>query len=315
LILTAGKNLRFLAGGFLLKLSCMQPVYILIPAMLVSLLLVKLYQHFSHPWLAILNRWLRWPVMAGSLAILCQHFGWDGDRPFWVLCTVFLIVWLLLDGVYRWLAINAMSVSLLPLFPRFMENKAGDEWPVQRRFLTLRDELRAAGFKQIQSLRSEVAQGVYVRVSIYQDTAHSTRLQVSFLPQTGTGVLSCLQFSSITTSGTRLVTDNHHLAFAGFYPETWRLERLPRMRSFKKLWSKHQQRLATVKEGRIPWSTHPLDDLNNQQSELERLNTELGFLLPSPLHEEHGRISHEGRFRVWKEMLTLDYFGKSAHYE
>ena len=64
-----------------------------------------------------------------------------------------------------------------------------------------------------------------------------------------------------------------------------------------------------------PWGGEPLNDLNAQQSELERINTELGFLLPHVEHEEHGRISHEGRYRVWKEMLTLDYFGRAARYE
>ncbi len=293
----------------------MQPVFILVPAMLLSLLLLKLNQHFAAPWLAIFNRWLRGLVMAGSLAMLSQHFGWDGGRPYAALFAVFLVLWILLDGVYRWLAIHAMSVSPLPLFPRFVENTAGDEWPVQRRFLTLRDQLRAAGFKQVQALRSEVAPGIYVRVSIYHDAEQRTRLQVTFLPQPGAGMLSCLHFSTCTASGLRLVTDNHHLPFAGFYPENWRVERRPRTRGFKSLWALHRARVLAARETLIPWATVPLADLNAQQSELERLNTDLGFLLPASLHEEYGRISHEGRYRVWKEMLTLDYFGRAARYE
>ncbi len=293
----------------------MQPVFILIPAMLLSLVLLKLHQHFGSPWLAMINRWLRCLVMAGSLAMLSQHFDLDGARPFWALFVVFLLFWILLDGVYRWLAIHAMSVSPLPLFPRFTENKAGDEWPVQRRFLTLRDQLRTAGFKQVQALRSEVAPGIYVRVSIYHDANQQTRLQVSFLPQPGAGVLSCLQFSSCTTDGRRLVTDNHHLPFAGFYPETWRVERKPRTRRFKTLLAHHRARAFAVGEKLVPWASVPLADLNAQQTELERLNTDLGFLLPATLHEEHGRISHEGRYRVWKEMLSLDYLGRAMRYE
>lgn len=283
--------------------------------MLVLLVLIKINQHFAAPVLAIANRWLRWLVIAGTLAMFCQHFGWDDGRSYWALFAVFLLIWLLLDGVYRWLAIQAMSVSPLPLFPRFTENRAGDEWPVQRRFLTLRDQLRAAGFKQVQALRAEVATGIYVRASIYQDAGQNTRLQVSFLPQPGASVLACLHFSTCLATGERLVTDNHHLPFAGFYPETWSVERRPRTRGFKALYARHRERVAASRGTVVPWATVPMDDLNAQQTELERLNTDMGFLLPPTMHEEHGRISHEGRYRVWKEMLMLDYLGRAARYE
>ncbi len=292
----------------------MHPVFVLIPVMLVSLALLKLNQLRASPILAIVNRWLRWGVMAGGLALVTQHFEWS-DRSFGVLLVVFMLFWLLLDGVFRWLGIQAMSVSPLPLFPRFVVNQAGEEWPVQNRFLKLRDQVRAAGFKQIEAVRAEVATSLYVRASIYQDVDNHTRLQVAFLPQPVGSVIACLHFSTQLADGRRIVTDNHHLPFGGFYPENWHMDRRPNTRSFERLLALHRERLAAA--GTMPeaWTTEPLADINAQQIELERLNTELGFLLPSNLHEEHGRISHEGRYRVWKEMLTLDYFGRAARYE
>lgn len=292
----------------------MHPAYVLIPVMVVSFALLKLNQQRASPLLSIVNRWLRWGVMAGGLALVTRHFEWS-ERDFWTLFVVFLLFWFLLDCIYRWLAIHAMSVSPLPLFPRFVANQAGDEWPVQSRFLALRDRIRAAGFKQVQSVRAEVATSLYVRASIYQDANNGTRLQVAFLPQPTGGVIACLHFSTRLADGRRIVTDNHHLPFAGFYPENWHIERRPRTRSFARLFALHGRRLAAAGSAIEPWTTEPLADLNAQQIELERLNTELGFLYPSNLHEEHGRISHEGRYRVWKEMLTLDYFGRAARYE
>lgn len=292
----------------------MNPVLVLIPAMLLSLLLVKLNQHYASPVLAIFNRWLRWGVMAGALAQMLVHFQWS-ERPYGVLFTVFFIGWFLLDGIYRWMAIHAMSVSPLPLFPRFTVNRAGDEWPVQGRFLRLRDRLREAGFKQVQALRAEIAGGFYLRVSIYHDTDNLTRLQVAFLPQPMGNVAVCLHLSTPLADGRRIITDNHYLPFAGFYPEAWQVERRPRTRAFTRLLARHRDRVAAAGSPPVPWTTEPLDDINAQQIELERLNTELGFLLPSNLHEEHGRISHEGRYRVWKEMLTLNYLGRAARYE
>jgi hypothetical protein len=286
----------------------------LIPVLALTLLLLKLNQHFASPVLQMVNRWLRVGVLAAGLAGLSQYFGWS-ERGWGALFVVYALGWMLAEAVYRWLAIHAMSVSPLPLFPRFTQNLAGEEWPVQARFLRLRDALRAAGFKQVQALRAELAGGLYLRLSIYHDAAGTTRLQVVFLPQPQGNVTACLHFATQTATGLRLVTDNHFLPFAGFYPEAWRVERRPRTRNFARLLARHRARLAAEGATLVPWTTEPLDDLNAQQSELERLNTELGFLLPSNQHEDHGRISHEGRYRVWLEMFSLGYLGRSARYD
>jgi hypothetical protein len=290
------------------------PVLVLIPAMVISLVLMRLNQQLASPMIAIINRWLRWGIFAGGLAQVSQHFGWT-DRPYLGLVAVFFISWFLLESVYHWLAIHAMSVSPLPLFPRFTINRAGEEWPVQARFLKLRDQIRASGFKQVQSLRAEVATSVYLRVSLFQNADNTTRLQVTFVPQPMGTVTVCLHLASADAAGERLVTDNHYLPFAGFYPENWHLDRRPCLRSFTALLKRHQSRVNARAFLAVPWTTEPLDDINAQQSELERINTELGFLLPRTEHEEHGRISHEGRYRVWKEMFTLNYLGRAARYE
>jgi hypothetical protein len=36
--------------------------------------------------------------------------------------------------------------------------------------------------------------------------------------------------------------------------------------------------------------------------------------LPHAEREDHGKISHEGRYRVWKEVWLLNYFGVAARY-
>jgi hypothetical protein len=63
------------------------------------------------------------------------------------------------------------------------------------------------------------------------------------------------------------------------------------------------------------WETEPAADLNAEQSQLDRLNTELGFLHPHQDREELGKITSGGRYRVWKEIWTLDYFGRATRYE
>jgi hypothetical protein len=48
---------------------------------------------------------------------------------------------------------------------------------------------------------------------------------------------------------------------------------------------------------------------------LEYVNTELGFLSPHHDREDYGKMTYEGRYRVWKEIWLLNYFGRSARYE
>ena len=64
-----------------------------------------------------------------------------------------------------------------------------------------------------------------------------------------------------------------------------------------------------------PVLVEPIADLNDTQRELDRVNTELGFLNPQGAREDHGKISNEGRYRVWKEIWMLNYLGRAARYD
>jgi hypothetical protein len=291
----------------------MNPDYALLSAIILSLVLLQLNQRQGSPVLAIINRWLRWFIFAFGAAAIVEDLGWM-DRPYPVVVGTFFLVWFLIETLYNWLAIHALSVSPLPLFPRFTLNHSGEEWPTLPRFLKIRDWLRANGFKQVQALKAEVGPSIYLRVSVYQDAEAGVRLQITFLPQ-GNGALAvCYSLSTNTAGGYRFVTDNLHLPFGGFYPENWLMSRNPWRRSLAGLVKLHRERVARSGEQVVPWTTDPLTDLNGQQRELERINTELGFLAPHADREEHGKISHEGRYRVWKEYWLLSYFGKSVRY-
>ena len=287
--------------------------YALLTAIILSLVLLQLNQRQGLPALTIINRWLRWFIFAFGAAAIVEDFGWS-DRSYPVLVGAFFLVWFLFETIYNWLAIHALSVSSLPLFPRYSVNPNGEEWPTSPRFLKLRDWLRGKGFKQVQALKAEVGPNLFLRVCVYQNASAGVRLQVTFLPQ-GSGALAAYySLSTNTVGGSRYVTDNLHLPFGGFYPENWLLSRHPWRRSLAGLVTLHENRLAVANEQIVPWTSEPLDDLNGQQRELEKINTALGFLFPQADREEFGKISHEGRYRVWKEYWLLSYFGKSVRY-
>jgi hypothetical protein len=288
--------------------------YPLLAAVLLVVFLHTINDRYASPVLAIALRWMRWIVGSFVLAKAAQDLRLS-ESPFWVLAASAFLLWFLVVTLYNWLAIRAISESPLPFFPRYVANNSGEEWPTLPRLLKIRDWLRAHGFRQVEALKAEIGGSIYLRTSVYQDADAHIRLQITFLPQAN-GMLSiCYGLASQTASGLRYMTDNSYLPFGGFYPENWLVERSPVRRSLASMVARHKDRLARSGEHVVPWQTDPLADLNAQQYELEQVNTELGFLFPRAVREEYGKITYEGRFRVWKEILMLNYFGRSARYE
>ncbi|MDB6094218.1 MAG: hypothetical protein JWM32_1780 [Verrucomicrobia bacterium] len=291
----------------------MEIPYLILGAILVSLMLAQINQRAASPLLSIVDRWLRWLVFAFGAAQVFRDFKLV-DRPYWALAVFFFLLWFLGETLLNWLSIHALSVSPLPLFPRYVLNLVGDEWPTQPKALQLREWLRGQNYKQVQAMKAEIGGGIYLRVSIYQNLDGTVRVQVTFIPQASGAVTICFAITSLTSDGSRYVTDNLYVPFAGFYPENWFVERAPLCRSLPKLLERHQARIASLKDTIVSFAVDPLTDLNATQHELDRLNTELGFLHSHSDREDLGKITHEGRYRVWKEIWTLNYLGRSARY-
>lgn len=286
---------------------------LLTPAAAVLLALFYLNQRLASPMLAIGIRWMRWLLFSLFAAYAGARLELI-DRPFPVLAATAFLGWFLAESVFNWLRVSAISLSPLPLFPKFVINTSGEEWPTQKRLLKVREWLRANRFAPVQALKAEVGGGIWLRVSIYQSHDATMRLQVAFLPQETGAITVCYNLSSQTADGLRYVTDNYYLPFGGFYPENWLVERTPWRRRLQGLVHRHRQRFAATGKAVVPWDTEPLADLNQQQQHLEQVNTELGFLLPHADREEFGKITPEGRFRVWKEAFLLNYLGIASRY-
>jgi len=288
--------------------------HVLVPAVAVLVALFYANLRLASPALAIVIRWLRWVLFALFVADTNARF--DGfDRPFWVVALCAFVLWFLIEAVFNWMKVSAISLSPLPLFPKFTANTSGDEWPVQQRLLQVREWLRNNRFIQVQALKAEVGGGIWLRVSVYQTHDGTMRLQVAFLPQDSGAITVCYSLATETQGGRRYVTDNFFLPFGGFYPENWMVERSPWWRRLPALVARHRRRLEQAGETPVPWDIEPLADLNRQQQIMEQVNTELGFLLPHAEREEFGKITPEGRFRVWKEAWLLDYLGITARYQ
>ena len=287
----------------------------LVLAPLVALLLLLFYINLriASPLLAIPIRWLRWILFALFVAQANSQFNLI-DRPAWVVATAAFLLWFLVESAFNWLKVSAISLSPLPLFPRYVVNSSGDEWPTQKRLLKVRDWLRDQRYTPVQALKAELGGGIWLRTSVHQNDDNTIRLHTLFVPQESGAITVCFSIATRTAGGRRYVTDNLYIPFGGFYPESWHVERSPWCRGLPALMARHQARLVQAGETLAAWDSSPIDDINQQQQQMEMINTELGYLLPHADREEYGKITPEGRFRVWKEAWLLDYLGVAQRY-
>jgi len=285
----------------------------LAPSVAVLLLLFYINLRMASPVLAIPIRWMRWILFAIFIAQTNTQMAWI-DRPFWAVAAAVFLLWFLLESGFNWLKVSAISLSPMPLFPRYVVNHSGDEWPTQKRLLRVRDWLRDNQFTHVQALKAELGGGIWLRASVYHNHDNTLRLHVLFVPQENGAITVCYSLATQTAGQRRYVTDNLYIPFGGFYPEPWHVERTPWSRKLGRLVKRHEERLKQSKETPRVWEISPIDDINQQQQHMEMINTELGYLLPHAEREEFGKITPEGRFRIWKEAWLLDYLGIASRY-
>src|SRR5450432_2972683 len=185
----------------------------------VLLLLFCVNLRVASPLLAIPIRWLRWILFALFAAQTNAQFELV-DRPFWVVTAAVFLLWFLLESAFNWLKVSAISLSPMPLFPRYVVNHGGDEWPTQPRLLRIRDWLRRQGFTHVQALKAELGGSFWLRTSVYHNATGTERLHVLFVPQENGAITVCLSIATLTTGVRRYVTDNLYIPFGGFYPES-----------------------------------------------------------------------------------------------
>jgi hypothetical protein len=289
--------------------------------LLLGLLALTLHwtaRRLASPLLAIPGRWAMWSFagLAGGLLLQAWFFP---AHPYWALAVVGLLLAFLVEMSVQWLAIHALSRSDYPLFPRFRNCPEGDTWPSHQRFLAIKDWLKSRGFTRLQFIETDTGPLVRLRVAVYQTADAALRAHVYFLPYQAGGLLACVGFQSELADGRRLITDNLHVPFGGFYPEAWHVERTPWRRTPAVLYERHLARLDAARTQVVAQRLAADDAANRDQRTIEQLNRELGFLTtPSrgddEAADEQGRISAPGRQRLWLELWLLNYCGRCLRY-
>ena len=262
-----------------------------------------------HPLLNLVNRWVRWVLFANTIAFLVTSQSWT-DRPFWAVFIIAFLIWFLLETIYNWIYIRALSFSEVPLFPRYRTSQK-EEWPIDARWIDVKRWMRESSYQTEGSYEALLIQDLMIRNVVFDRTDKMLRIQVVFLPQTSSRVPPYFILTSIDQDGQRVVTNNLPLPFGGIYPKSWNVARRPLTRKIDRLVEIHEQRVLKKSFKPVAFDDNALEELNRQQQALEQANVQGGFLHAHEYREDYGVLSSNGRYRLWKEIWSLNYLGKA----
>lgn len=259
----------------------------------------------------VVRRWFGFAALSCLCGYLLFKSGWL-DRSLAVCVGVSALFLIFLETAYQWMLVRALSRSEWPLFPRFESIGTRGGWPVDRKILRIKERLESLGYRPIDILEAAIFPEFVVRMYVMENSAKTVRMQLLCLPR-GRRTPSCfLSFVSVDAEGVRRITDNIAVPFGGYYPSNWRLERRPWVESPAILETVHRRGIDKNGFSPAPLELDPEEDVNASQNLLESVNRESGFLRSR--HEDSlDRISSDGRYRIWKEILLVNYLGRTLY--
>lgn len=270
----------------------------------------RLQRSLPSPVNRLIVRWVRL-IGIGLFIGLLFKVTFFAETPFWRLYVMGVLFWLFVESGYVWIYILAWDKSELPLFPSIREVERV-EWPANHRFFLIKDWIREHHYSLQACFQYRYEEEVLQQVLVYQSEDALTRLQVIIVSDASGVILDQVVFASVSDSGELWVTDNVFMPFGGVYPETWRVQRHPAVRKISKIASMHERRKQQAdSENWIPFEVQVSDWLFDMQQTLERVNVNAGILNERTDRDEFGKMTGEGRYRIWKELLLLNYLAIS----
>ncbi len=258
--------------------------------------------------LLLVHRWLRWTLFGLGMAYLLREWG-ISERPYWALAPAFMLVWMLLESIYTWLAVRALSYGNMPVYPDYQPTSSDIYWPVAPRYMKAKEEIQELGFRLEEKLLAECGGPIPMHSFLYVDPDRKNRLQVIFVPRSG-GLPAVFFVFASKNGESRLMTDNVWLPFGGVFPADWTVDRCPFTLSPRKLFRRHQRNLGRWKREPEAFGKNLAEILADEQETLDKVSTEQGILVPRGQRPELGKLTGDGRYRIWKQILLLNYLGR-----
>lgn len=260
------------------------------------------------PVISVLNRWVRLATFACSVAYWDQILDWSG-RPTWVIFIIAALTWVFVESFLIWVFLSQLSHSSIPLFPRFKSLPSADGMPIHPEFIKTQLQLESMGYKALDTLSLSLSGSFSMWSKVYEK--NHVRVQLLLMPLGRQRFQLHLAVHGMGSDAVRYTVDNFYLPNVAAYPKNYLCLRRPWVRSLTKLLKQHAQLLAAA-GGAHAFSHSGCEDLNRMQSDLEHYNAQGGLLRPLHADTERGRITQEGRYRIWKALFWLNYFGRAS---
>jgi len=270
-----------------------------------TLIVFLLNKISPHPLLKLFQNWFRWITFSLIAGYILETTTWS-SRPLWVHLSAGFALWFILETALYHFSIQMFNLSNIKLFPQYEKDTSQNLWPINTRALKIKEWINEHSFKPRVHLKAKLINEIQIRQAVYLNEEKSIQLNVLFVPQAKENIQIYFSFLSNFESGECLLTDNQNMPFGGYYPKNWQVSRWPLSNSLDYLFKTHIKKMEQknlnlkIKEEDI------LYDTNLRQTELEKVNRNLGFM-NQPQQREI--ISTRGCFRVWTEMWLLAYLG------
>ncbi len=268
-----------------------------------AFLLFVLGGKLGSPLLAVMNRWVNLLALASGAAYWDRYSQWSG-RPAWVVFVIVVLLWFFVESLLLWVMIAYLSRSKVPLFPRFQVLQTPDGMPIHTGFSRAQAQLEKGGYRPIDWLLLPIAGSYRAWSRVYEKD--NIRVQLLLVPQGRRRHQWYCAIQAIDADGVRYVLDNLYLPNAGVFPKNYVYLRKPCLRSLNRLLKRHTGLLPGAA---VPFTSPPCEDLNQAQLILEAFNAQGGLLRSQSAPKERGRLTQEGRYRIWKALFLLHYFG------
>lgn len=285
-------------------------VMLILLHLLLTVSLLSIFFHWLHmrtQWrvLGIPIRWCRWILFSLFVAYLANGFGLT-ERPWWVVAVCAAGLWFFGETGYNWFIIRTLNTAKKTFTPHFIQENTELPWPKTQRGIADRDYLRQAGYTEATTFVVKNMRTIYLKGAVYLNPESTVRLCVFFIANK-TNWLQYYIVQSVGHDGALLLTDANPVAFGGEYPKNWQVKRMPFTHTLATLLRAHQQ--WTLKYRTQPVLSGIIEDLNAQQVELQRFNEQNGYLNTEARRDTEGQLTPHGRYKLWKAMWILDYFG------
>ncbi len=254
-------------------------------------------------WLSFIGRWIRCAFFSLAIFVLLRHILPDRHGALLLIGSV--VVYFFALSVLYWIQLSVFNMADFSEGRRYV--KCDSAWRPEPPLLKLKRILQERGFSQIGAFKASCDNFDMVYATVFQNVGACVRLVVAFVPYGD--IWRCVSSAeSILENGKTIYTEASQLPFGLEYPDNYDAKKVVLKSNPLSLLDMHLARLDSAESVPVPFESGAEEFINGQNLKIEKYNRKLGLINPPDMEEEYGYLSQDGKYRVWVEMVLVNYF-------